>query len=267
MPNRRQTGESGEKSVDPSRPAEEKKKSRRRAQTPEEYIRTILPESDEAKLLSERREVWYQEYAPASLETRLLIDSLIVNLIREERCREREMELHKEIVERAEFHWDEDRSADVLRMVKRYAKKPGLLVASLKRTTQGCDWLLNRWHRLERALEANRELTQQERSLAFDLAGVDPILRCRDPWLSKGFASAIEWVQSEIDKLEKYQIDAANPMDERERLYEMSGLGLYAPKEMDLVRKFESYFSREVFKFLRMLGPPSTSSRRSTTNT
>ena len=48
---------------------------------------------------------------------------------------------------------------------------PEQVVEELRRTPQGCEWLIGRWAMLARAADAHKEWTPDQGQLAFDLLG------------------------------------------------------------------------------------------------
>ena len=84
---------------------------------------------------------------------------------------------------RAGLSWEADRRAEAEVLAQGLAKRPGLVVARLHQTLQGCDWLINAWRGLAEAQRGPspdappRPLGPNERQRGLNLLGVDPDCR------------------------------------------------------------------------------------------
>ena len=80
------------------------------------------------------------------------------------------------LAERAAACWDEDRTAEAARLGDRLAGRPARVVAELRRTVRGCDWLIERFEALVFALDRDGDTDAHLGRLA-ELLGIDPDLR------------------------------------------------------------------------------------------
>ena len=83
-------------------------------------------------------------YAPRDEEGRLLIAQAALAMARLEAVPEVEFAARQAQAERAASCWDEDRAAEAARLGDRLARRPARVVAELRRTVRGCDWLIER---------------------------------------------------------------------------------------------------------------------------
>ena len=75
---------------------------------------------------------------------------------------------------RAESFWDDDRRLLALDLGDRIAGNPARVVAKLRATPQGCDWLIEQWGWLQSILDAGKTWDEFHTSRAFDLLGIAP---------------------------------------------------------------------------------------------
>jgi hypothetical protein len=100
--------------------------------------------------------------------------------VRLEMCQleEESWRLHR--AERAEFHWDADRQAEVMALVDKLPAKPQVIASRLRQTLRGSRWLLEEWRDLAwrvrgtgmPAAPAPAPLDETGRRRAFDLLGL-----------------------------------------------------------------------------------------------
>ena len=75
---------------------------------------------------------------------------------------------------RSEHFWDDDRRLEAEALGESLAKSPAKVVNQLRRTPQGCDWLIERWARLARIADLAKVPNgwdQVQTSIAWDLLG------------------------------------------------------------------------------------------------
>ena len=84
---------------------------------------------------------------------------------------------------RAAVCWEQDQQLAVEDLASRLSRDPARVVRKLHQSSQGTDWLLQRWQALARIAEANGTWDEPQRSLAFDMLGIPSPLRACDPIL------------------------------------------------------------------------------------
>ena len=89
-----------------------------------------------------------------------------------DRAQRIEARLRDQAAWRAITAWDDDRKLDAEELGSKLARNPSTILARLRRTIHGCDWLITRWTWLARAVETNSEgWTEAQTALAFHLLG------------------------------------------------------------------------------------------------
>ena len=82
-----------------------------------------------------------------------------------------EGKLRDEAAWRAGSLWETDRRVAAEELGADLGRAPGRTVARLRRTPQGCDWLIERWEILARAAAVGQAWSEDQVRLAFDLLG------------------------------------------------------------------------------------------------
>ena len=89
-----------------------------------------------------------------------------------------ERAVRSRVVLRASTTWDDDRRHEAIRLASKLASRPEEVVAQLRETFHGCDWLIGRWAMLAHAADSrNGNWTPEQARLAFDLMGTPPEFR------------------------------------------------------------------------------------------
>src|SRR5262249_30999417 len=124
-----------------------------------------------------RAEKWATVMKPVDPIEAWFVGQLAVESVRVERCQGDERVLMVRQALHAESGWDEDRRLAAEELGAGLSNNPALVVRRLRQTSQGCDWLVEHWQGLERALKAEGRWDDRQRALALDLLGVSPELR------------------------------------------------------------------------------------------
>ena len=218
-------------------------------------------EGDEAEMITERLAAWAVGYDPRTQEDCWLIEQMVLETVRIERCQQYERALLYRQVVRAEESWDDDRTLDAARLASRLPKHPTLTSIQLQRTTQGCTLLIDRWTGLLNALQPGQAWDDPLRTLAMDLLGVVPALRdgCTrlDPNPDDGQDIVVhqaELASREIARLTRKQSDYLDDQDAHER--EMAASGYAMPdRDIYLIRRYEAACHRRLDRAMRKLEP------------
>jgi hypothetical protein len=80
-------------------------------------------------------------------------------------------------IEDVDLSWDDDQRAHINRVAGRLGKAPECVAQVLEQSRHGAEYCLERWRGLGQAVAASGRLTEDQRTLAFDLLGISPILR------------------------------------------------------------------------------------------
>ena len=196
---------------DSQRPAEE---SSGRLPGPDADNDNDLP--DVAQRLAE----WRPSLGPIGPREEWLATQVVVASFRVEECQRDEPALKKHLAERAKHSWDSDRRSAAETLGGRLGRKPALVARKLKKTLQGCDWLLSRWRGLIRVLEVNSTWTDAQRSLAEDLLGTPHELRDAPdrPDPSSPLVTHPRIIaEAEVHRLEQLRSEELEPLDALDR--------------------------------------------------
>jgi len=158
---------------------EGKEKSRRNAI--KHGLTSLVVVAEDAATFQVRFEDLFWSIKPRNSLQRHLVEEVALLTLRTERARRIERKLREKVMLRALTCWDDDRRLDAERVGRDLASRPSEVVAELRRTPRGRDWLLDRWAMLANAAESGQGWDAGRRRLAFDLLGTPPELRVGHP--------------------------------------------------------------------------------------
>ncbi len=128
-----------------------------------------VPEDSVA--VNHRKLEWYDAFKPQNLYHCWLIDQVAITSIRIDNENRVERRARDRVALRATILWDDDRRLDAEALGESLAASPARIVNQLRRTPQGCDWMIDRWARLARIADQDKPWDRAQTSLAFDLLG------------------------------------------------------------------------------------------------
>jgi hypothetical protein len=139
-----------------------------------------VPEDEAAH--GARARSWINALKPQNMYHAWLIDEIAVLTLRIERCGRIDRRVRDLASIRAEESWDDDRRSIAEAIGIHLSSRPASVVDDLRRTPQGCDWLIDRWALLARASIRNKgPWNPDQKRLAFDLLGTPQELRDGEP--------------------------------------------------------------------------------------
>ena len=194
----------------------------------------VVVADDDAAVIAERLESWRPTYRPGTDEEEWLFEQAVVSSVRVDRCQRDENLLRTHQSVRASLCWDDDRRLAAEELGATLSKKPSLVLRKLRKTRQGCDWLLERWRGLGDVLERGGEWTEAQSSLALDLLGTPRELRDGPP------GSPQDLVAREVDGLERLAAEALDDLDGLERDSAETGLPIEPDRPLTLLRRYEA---------------------------
>ncbi|HWE35262.1 MAG TPA: hypothetical protein VG406_01720 [Isosphaeraceae bacterium] len=185
----------------------------------------VLPAEEEAKV-AERLEKWEAIFKPADDYEKEQLRRVVVAGRRVDRAVGMESARRVEAASRARSCWADDRRLAAEELAQGLAKRPAMVARQLRRTLQGCELLLDRWHGLLRDAEAGTSWDEARRARALDLLGVPVDDRENHPRVNaKATAGDLAAVaQAEIEHLEGRLDGYLLELDESERQMVESGL-------------------------------------------
>jgi hypothetical protein len=203
----------------------------------------VLPEDEEAAVRARAAE-WHSSLKPSNPYELWLVHRIAVASIRIERCEWLERERRKRLADRALDDWEEDRRIAAERLGANLAHDPCAVALALQQTSQGCDWLLERWHGLVRSLDYDGGWTDDQRRLALDLLGIARELRDGIMPLVPEHDKEALWVRKsavrqEIRRLERRRAEVLEARDLAEQRAVVAGEVAEADPELALLRRYE----------------------------
>ncbi len=198
-----------------------------------------------------RVEEWSRDLRPRDEEERWLVEQMARESIRMDVCQRREMMLNGMASMRASISWDVDRMLEAEILGQDLPKKPALVVAQLRRTSHGCQWLIDRWLELLAALDAGVPWNVEQRSKALDLLGVDKALRSAPSLIDPAphedpIVAQREEASYQIEALRTHKSEVLDPIDERERKAAEQGQSFQVTTEHLQLSRFESACMRRL---------------------
>ena len=190
---------------------------------------------EESQAVRRRMSEWRGSFQPSSAEDEWLFAQMVASSVRVDRCQRDESALRSHLADRASVCWDDDRRLAAEETAASLSKKPALTSRRLRRTRQGCEWLLDRWRSLGRVFDHAGSWTDAQTSLALDLLGTP--LELRD---GPAPASPPDLVAREVARLERLKADALDALDADEQSAAEIGLEIEPGRPLALLRRFEA---------------------------
>ena len=126
---------------------------------------------EDASTVHERTFDWYDSFKPQNQFHCWLVEQITITSMRIEHEGRIERRLRDRAVFRSRQFWDDDRQLDAINLGEKLAKAPAKVVNQLRRTPQGCDFLIDRWERLER-IATGQAWNEAQCSLVFNMLGI-----------------------------------------------------------------------------------------------
>ena len=205
----------------------------------------VVPE--DAAAVQERAMAYWRTLRPQNEFHSWLVDQVAVLTLRVDRCERIERRLRDKVSLRAELTWEEDRRLEIEHLGGQIARRPAEVVEALKKTPQGCEWLMGRWALLAHAAKQQGSWTPDQTQIAFDLLGTPAAFReGARPGASIDLEGNIAEPAEDLPALARREIaelqarrDLASEMDEVER--SLAGADLSDGSDIDLrrLRRYE----------------------------
>jgi hypothetical protein len=135
-----------------------------------------LPKSDHAKAKERFDQICASRFPFNSLEFHV-IWRISMHWILHDMCERRLALIYTNESHRACWDWEEMCRATVQEQIGLLAHNPVRAIALLLQSPQGCQALISQWKGLEGFLRKNGCWTKPQQARAFDLLGVDPVMR------------------------------------------------------------------------------------------
>ncbi len=205
--------------------------------------RFLLP-NEEAGAALVRASEWNSSLKPYNAYEVFLVDQMAANGVRMEGCQHQERGLRSRNAIRAKLRWDEDRRLAAEEFGAKLSQAPARFALRLQGSAQGCDWMIDRWGRLGRILDAKGTWNPAQTALALDLLGIPVELRDGPNPLDGDTAERLEVVRAEVHRLEGLKSRGLTVLDAHERDAAEAGFGPDHDGEIAAVRRYERSCSR-----------------------
>jgi hypothetical protein len=205
----------------------------------------VLPD-DSAEALETRLAEWRVGYAIHTPDDQWQFRHMVVNSLRVDQCQAAENALRIHEASRASTCWYADRVHEAEQIAAGLTKRPGQAVARLRRTRQGCEWLIQQWQDIDMVLASGLTLTEEQEALFVCLLGVRPEfhLECSP----KPDGPNREMAAREIAQLQKFRADGLDELDEMERAMAEIGHPATSSKALERLRRYEAACLREFYR-------------------
>jgi hypothetical protein len=223
----------------------------------------VLPPAAAAEV--DRREAEFvRDFRPRNAIERELVRQMALGAWRTQELSVRIFQ-HDARANAARFvHWEQDEQIAAVELGRRLGDAPELVVAQLKRTSAGCDWMIGRWELLENALSADDDggpgcaWTDADLELVLNLLGRPLELRRLDGWVrrleslraearsgsDKAAVELREIVAEQFAKLEERRDEAWEGVEQPRLQDWRSGLELDLGPEGTRLRRYEAAAER-----------------------
>ncbi|MFO0950793.1 MAG: hypothetical protein U0835_06480 [Isosphaeraceae bacterium] len=223
----------------------------------------VLP-PDEAEEVARREAECIQVFRPVNVAELFHARQYALESVRVERCQKIERALRKNLARRGSDPdaWDEDRRFDAEETAARLGRDPARTVRRLRQTLQGCEWLIERWEGLERAVAPGRgPWDDAQRTLALDLLGLPEPLRNAPTPADPGEASDAGATQrtlasAHLADLRRLRDRVLLVRDDDDRYDAVCGVETgegALQKALKLIRRYESECRRRLDRSLHLL--------------
>jgi hypothetical protein len=136
---------------------------------------------EDAAAINLRTLQWYDSLHPQNLFHCFWVGQVVVTSLRIEHVARVDRRARDRGVLQARLFWDDNRRLEAEVLGAGLAKAPAAGVNQLRRTPQGCDWMIGRWAALARAADRDSVWNEGMKQLAFDLLGAHPEARQGEP--------------------------------------------------------------------------------------
>jgi hypothetical protein len=210
---------------------------------------------DDADAVARRKAEWRGSFRIADARDEWLFEQAVVTSVQIDHCNGLESALHANLARRAAVCWDEDRRLEAEETAVGLSKRPALVRQRLRQTAQGCEWMIERWAYLGGVIEEGGTWSEAQKALAFDLLGVDPVLR--DIPLVEPEETGAELAAEQLEALRAYKAEALDELDGFERASAELGLPVTPCPALERLRRYKAACVRRHEWACARLGRPS----------
>ena len=202
------------------------------------------PESyDEAEAAARLAAEWNSSLKPFDAFEMRLVDDIALQTVRIDHCRQQQRDLRARRALRASKRWEDDRRDEAEALGATLAKSPAMVARQLRRTRQGCDWIIARWNLLLAALNAVGDWNPSQLKLACDLMGVPAEFREAPSPLPAEREGRDELVRREVETIEREKAEVLEDLECAERAHAEQGDGPDEGGELAALLRREQMFA------------------------
>ncbi|WP_435008282.1 hypothetical protein P12x_005539 [Tundrisphaera lichenicola] len=235
-------------------PKTEEGKAKSRANALKHGLCSAIVVPEDIATLQARSDAYFYTLKPQNHFHSWIVDQVALLSLRIDRCERIERRVRDKVSLRAELTWDDDRRLEMAQLGGMIGKRPDEVVEALRRTPQGCEWLMTRWAMLAHAADMKGSWTPEQTALAFDLLGTPSEFReGHRPGASLDLEGKLIGpaddpavvARREIAAL-KERRDLVSDLDEVERALASSDLTNDSDPELRRLRRYESGLHRRL---------------------
>ncbi|WP_435009289.1 hypothetical protein P12x_000541 [Tundrisphaera lichenicola] len=152
-------------------------KERSRANALKHGLCSSVVVAEDAKLVQDRAYDFFGALRPQDHFQAWLVNEVALLSLRIERCERIERRVRDKIVIEAEVSWEENRRLEACLLGEHLGHRPDVVVEQLRKTPQGCEWMMTRWAMLAHSADRKGSWTPEQARLAFDLLATPSAFR------------------------------------------------------------------------------------------
>ena len=206
----------------------------------------VVPE--DANTVMTRTNDFFNTLKPQNNYHCWLVTEISLASIKIDRCERQERRARDKVSIKAELCWDDDKRLEAALLGHTLGNRPDVVIEQLKKTPQGCDWLISRWAMLAYSADTKKSWTPAQTQLVFDLLGTPPEFRegHQAGTLIDSRGKLIESADSPADVARRVIIalelhrEMVSHLDEANRALTIADLGDDNDPELKRIRRYES---------------------------
>jgi hypothetical protein len=236
-------------------------KERSRANALKHGLCASVVVAEDAKTVMTRTNQYFKTLRPQNDFHCWIVSEVALNSIKIDRAERMERRIRDKIALKAELTWEDDRQLEAMMLGATLGNRPELVVTQLRKTVQGCEWLMTRWAMLKFVADTDKKWTPEQAILAFDLLGTPHEFRVgKQPGDSLDFDGNLlesandpaSVASREIAEL-KERREIVRPLNEVNQALAMADLGDDTDPELKRLRRYEGVLHSRVRWCMRQL--------------
>ena len=202
---------------------------------------------EDASVVIDRARDFFDTLRPQNHFHCWLVTEIALLTFKIERAERMDRRTRDKVAIKAELSWDDDKRLEAELLGEQLANRPAVVVEQLRRTPQGCEWLMARWAMLAYSADDKKAWTAAQERLAFDLLATPGDFReGRKPGVAIDFQGHVTDPGTDPAAVARREIDAligrmesVTGLDEANRALAMADLNDDHDAELKRVRRYE----------------------------